>query len=263
MHISQRPKHGIILSDLYSRRTEGVVVIFKPANKTSLYQEVIRQIVKAIKSGKWKPGMRVPPEAELAELFQVGRNSIREATKALAILGVIEARPGYGTLVCDDALSKIHTTELLSYMRDKSSWLELMQVRLLLEVQIASWAAERATEDDIRGLMDFVGSYREKAEEGVYPRNAVFFKENADFHEMIADIAGNRLAIQLLRSIRSELDAQRHAYLELPPRNWNRMVEEHVEIAEHIKNHRSEEAAEAMRKHLSQAIRDLGEPGPN
>lgn len=70
---------------------------------------------------------------ELAEKFQVGRNCIREATKSLAVSGILEARPGQGTFVSPVALRKIMAYELFDYMNEERAWIELMQVRAALE----------------------------------------------------------------------------------------------------------------------------------
>jgi GntR family transcriptional repressor for pyruvate dehydrogenase complex len=210
-------------------------------------------MVAAIKEGIWVAGEKIPSEMELAELFQVGRNSIREATKALAIFGIVESKPGQGTFVSPDALRKISNNELMNYISDDSSWKELMQVRLLLEVQAAYWAAENATDEDIQKLYTIMDLSTDGGT-NVRPRDLDHLKYHSDFHEAIAEIGGNSLVLKLLRSIRNEIDTQRHKYLDITEEDWNRMMEEHRQIVEYIRNHEPQKASQAMREHLLKGL---------
>jgi len=228
-------------------------MVIKPASRTTLYQEVLKQMLEAIKDGAWTPGEKIPSEMELSQNFEVGRNSIREATKALAVFGIIESKPGQGTFVCRDALGKILNTELINYISDDSSWAELMQVRLLLEAQTAYWAAENATPEDVAKLRSILASSTNGGL-NIHPRDTEHLKFHSDFHETIAEIAGNKLALRLLRSVRHEIDLQRHKYIQLTSEDWERMIDEHEEIIEHIGNHQPELAREAMKHHLMKGL---------
>ncbi len=230
--------------------------MIKPANRNTLYRDVIKQMVGAIKEGMWSLGEKIPSELELAETFQVGRNSIREATKSLAVFGILESKPGQGTFVAKDALRKITNTELSNYITKESSWVELMQIRILLESQNAYWAAERATQGNIEELEAVMESSMD-IEEKVHPRTDEDLHYHSEFHETIARIGGNKLALRLLRSIRSEIDAQRHEYLDLNNEDWDKMMVEHKQIVKLIKEHKADEAQELMKEHLKYGLEKL------
>lgn len=230
--------------------------MIRPASRTTLYQEVLKQMLEAIKEESWSPGDKIPSEMELAEQFEVGRNSIREATKSLAVFGIVESKPGQGTFVSEDALRKITNTELMDYLTDDSSWVELMQIRIMLESQNAYWAAERATEEDIIQL-DEILTISTATEERIHPKDDKSLKFHADFHETIARIGGNKLALRLLRSIRNEIDAQRHEYLDLKNEDWDKMMVEHKEIVELIRSHKPFEASEKMKTHLMYGLEKI------
>lgn len=230
--------------------------MIKPASRSTLYQDVLKQMVNAIKQGLWSPGDKIPSEMELADKFQVGRNSIREATKALAVFGIVESKPGQGTFVSLEALRKITNSELMNYLIEDSSWVELMQIRILLESQNAYWAAEKANDEDIKILKQVLESSTD-SEEKIHPKTEEELKYHSEFHETIARIGGNKLALRLLRSIRSEIDAQRHEYLDLTNEDWDKMMVEHRKIVNLIEQHKAMEAQNTMRKHLMYGLEKI------
>ena len=112
-----------------------------------LGSQIEEQILSYIRMTPLQVGDKLPNEFELADMFQVGRSTIREAVKALAIKGVLEVRRGAGTFVSstmvieDDPLG-------LGKLDDKYKLaMELFEVRLMLEPEIAAKAAEYATSD--------------------------------------------------------------------------------------------------------------------
>jgi len=220
--------------------------LFKPANKSTLYENVLQQILNAVKKGKWKPGEKIPGEITLAEQFQVSRNCIREALKALSILKIIEARSGQGTFVSEDALCQITNRELMEHLSENVSIVELMEIRILLETQIVRWAIERGTDEEFDRLKSIIEEERqfglELSESSLQPR--------AEFHRVLAEISGNSLAVKFLNSIRSEFDAQRKRYLDIPQDKWEDMMNEHEKILELIVNRNAEKAIAEMKKHL-------------
>lgn len=220
--------------------------MFKPANKSTLYEDVLHQVLDAVKRGKWEPGEKIPGELALAEQFQVSRNCIREALKALSILKIVEAKPGQGTFVAEDALRQITNRELTEHLSENVSIIELMEIRILLETQLVRWAIERGTDEEFERLKDIIQEEREfgreLTESSLQPR--------AEFHRVLAEIAGNSLAVKFLNSIRSEFDAQRKRYLDIPQDKWEDMMNEHEKILELIVSRDMKKAIAEMERHL-------------
>lgn len=220
--------------------------MFKPANKSTLYEDVLHQILDAVKKRTWEPGDKIPGELALAEQFQVSRNCIREALKALSILNILEAKPGQGTFVAEDALRQITNRELTEHLSENVSIIELMEIRTLLETQIIRWAIERGTDEEFERLKEVIDEERrfgrELSESSLQPR--------AEFHKILAEIAGNSLAVKFLNSIRGEFDAQRKRYLDLPQGTWEDMMNEHEKILELIVKRDTDKAIIEMEKHL-------------
>ena len=93
-------------------------------------------------------GQKIPNEFELAEQFGVGRSTIREAVKGLVSRGILEVRRGSGTYVV--STSSLEEDPLgLSKFQDKYKLaLELFDVRLMLEPEIAALACEYASDEE-------------------------------------------------------------------------------------------------------------------
>lgn len=220
--------------------------MFKPAHKSTLSENVTQQILNAVKEGRWQPGEKIPGELSLANMFNVSRNIVREALKGLAILKIIVAKPGQGTFVAKDAIAQVMNRELTEHLSENVSVIELMEIRILLETQIVRWAVERGRDEEFERLKSIIGKEqqfnRELTESSLKPR--------AEFHRVLAEIAGNSLAVKFLNSIRSEFEAQRSRYLDLPEETWEDMINEHEKILGFIVARDADKACKEMTKHL-------------
>lgn len=134
----------------YRRRMFGwkdVPVPLVTARRGGLVDQVIGQLRSAITGGEWPVGARIPPESELASSLEVGRNTVREAVRALSHGGLLEVRQGDGTYVRA-------TTELSGALRTLCGpeLREVLEVRRTLEVEAARMAAARRTDADLTVL---------------------------------------------------------------------------------------------------------------
>src|SRR5579862_3588569 len=71
-----------------------------PVVRTKLTASVFEQLVSFVVSESWKPGDRIPPERELCQQLGIARTSLREALKAMELIGMVDSRVGEGTFVC-------------------------------------------------------------------------------------------------------------------------------------------------------------------
>src|SRR5579863_5966965 len=117
----------------------------KPVIRTTQTADICREMVSHLIRGHWSPGEKIPPERELCLKLGVGRASLREALKALEIMGMIETRLGDGTYVCKR--TEFFSRPLLWAIAGSSEAdaRELIEARTLIEVELAGLAAERAT----------------------------------------------------------------------------------------------------------------------
>src|SRR5688572_14004872 len=173
-----------------------------PVSRTTVTADVCRKLVRHLMRGHWAAGEKIPPERILSQKLGVGRASLREALKALEIMGMIETRLGEGTFVC--GRSDFFARPLMWAItgRDISDARELVEARKLIEVELAGLAAERATPDDlakIRAMLDLMESSFDDIER--------FLEADIGFHLAIAEASHNGIlfnAILLIRNLMRE-----------------------------------------------------------
>src|SRR5919107_1276902 len=111
-------------------------------------REVTERLSEKIRAGEWPVGGRIPTEPQLVEALGVGRNTVREAVRALVHAGVLECRQGSGTyVVSTDELSGAVTRRLAD-----AEFAEAVEVRRAFEVEAARLAALRRTDSDLAAL---------------------------------------------------------------------------------------------------------------
>lgn len=155
--------------------------------------EAISKIREMIVSGLWRPGDRLPREADLALQLGLSRNSLREAVRALSLVRVLEVRQGNGTYVSSlepDLL--LETTSFVTHLLQEHTVLELFEVRRLLEPAAAALAAVRMDDEGRRMLR--VELDRMLAAGGVEE----LIDADMAFHSLIAGAAGNTVLSSLL-----------------------------------------------------------------
>ena len=128
----------------------------------TLAEQVADGIMNLIQETPYKAGDKLPTEKELCESTGAGRNTVREALKILASRNVLEIRQGAGTFVFekqgipDDPLGFSMVNDHVKLTKD------LLQVRIMLEPQIAALAAQCAKEHEIKELEDNVQKLTDK-----------------------------------------------------------------------------------------------------
>src|SRR5260370_7481233 len=99
--------------------------------KTKFYEKIAHQIQRLIRDGLLKPGDKLHPERELAEMFQVSRSSLRDAIRALELMGLVEPRQGEGTVVLapsSEALINPLAAALLHHRELVGDFLEFLEM---------------------------------------------------------------------------------------------------------------------------------------
>ena len=163
-------------------------------------RQTIERLRARITSGDWPLGSKIPTEPRLVEALGVGRNTVREAVRALVHAGVLECRQGSGTYVIStDELSGAVTRRLAAAERT-----ETIEVRRAFEVEAARLAAVRRTPEDLATL-DGALARREAAWRS--GRVADFVTADATLHTAIVAAAHNAMLAELYASVGAAMRA--------------------------------------------------------
>ena len=238
--------------------------VWSPTKREKLPENIIRQVIEAIKNEEVLPGDRMPGEVELAANFGVSRNSIREAMNVLTWFGLLEKRQGQGTQISPQARQKVNNLELVRRLSEDSSLVELTEMRMTLDSQIAYWVAERATPDEIDEL-ERVLQEDERSIAECRADDAVSMEEPSRFHRALSHMCGNKLARKLFESLSAEIVESRKSYFmhanemeEMEKRRrWN--LEDHKKILAHIKSRDPAGAQRLMYEHLLTMLVQMAE----
>lgn len=171
---------------------------FEKMNKKLLGSQVEDELMNFILQEPVGIGEKVPNEFELAEKFGVGRSTIREAVKGLVSKGVLEVRRGSGTYVISTTSLENDPLGLAKFQDKYKLALELFDVRLMLEPDIASLASEYATKEEkerLKSLCDEV--------EQLYLNGKNHISKDIEFHTCIARCSKNRVVETLIPVINS------------------------------------------------------------
>ena len=147
-------------------------------------------------------GDKLPNEYELGKLFGVGRSTIREAVKSLASEGILEVRRGAGTYVISTRKKNEDPLELSKRSDKYKLTLELMEIRLMIEPEIAALACDNATEADLELLKHLCNEVEKICIEG-----KDHTAKDTEFHNCIARCSKNQIVEKLLPIINTSVTA--------------------------------------------------------
>ncbi|RLK24197.1 GntR family transcriptional regulator [Micromonospora sp. M71_S20] len=161
-------------------------------------RQTIAQLRERILGGEWPVGGRIPTEPQLVAALGVGRNTVREAVRALVHAGVLECRQGSGTyVVSTDELAPVVARRLTA-----DRMVEVVEVRRAFEVEAARLAALRRTTEDLAAL-DGALAAREAAWGG--GRVDEFVEADAALHTAVVAAAHNGMLAELYASVGTAL----------------------------------------------------------
>lgn len=212
-------------------------------------ETVRQQLEQSIRDGRFKPGERLPSERELGLLFNVSRVSVREATKALAAMGYIEARPGSGNFVLDRAARGEREALQGWVVKNADELVDLYRARGALELLAARKVLERGDESLIARIVDAHEAF------------STAVSRSAEVDELaVLDIRFHRSIVEASQSrILAELVYDTHAYLGLESRRVTlgppdgdaaRSAREHAAVVAALVAGDAEAAAAAITAHV-------------
>ena len=218
--------------------------MFERLGKSSFPEQIADSIRETIVKKRLVAGDRLPSERALAEEFGVSRPSIREGIRALAALGILEARPGNGTYVSANLASSI--LHPLSWAIFLSGGLghDLVEARKVIEPAIAELAAKRAEPQDLEALGEAYGKM-------VSSKGDADALADADlaFHLSLAKIARNRLFHETIVGLQHLLRPLMAATL-MSASDQEAALVQHAAILEGVRERNPDKAREAMTRNV-------------
>lgn len=172
-----------------------------PINKPkrlSLVEQVTKEIETLIQQKYWKVGQKLPPEKSLMEQFDVSRNTLREAIRALVHVGLLTTKQGSGTIVTSASTFEAVLSEHIA----QQNLLQVLEVRIALETEAAYLAAERRTKDDIHKMELYIEACQLAYDENDMER---FLEADISFHQVIVEASDNSVLIDLYASLNDSL----------------------------------------------------------
>jgi GntR family transcriptional repressor for pyruvate dehydrogenase complex len=212
-------------------------------------QQIVSRLLDLIQQRHLGPGDRLPAERELAATMGVSRSSLREALRALTVLGVCEMRHGTGTYV--SSLEPELLVRPLSFVLSlsDSGFDQLFEARKVLEPAIAALAARRiddATVDRLDALAMRAGAVVESAE--------AFLVADVELHDAIRQAAGNAILGRFMESIQALAVASRQS-TGARRKVRDQSVRDHEAIVAALRARDPDAAEGAMRHHLENVER--------
>jgi DNA-binding FadR family transcriptional regulator len=218
-----------------------------------LSRVLFEQLAEQIKSGRFAAGARLPTEQALTRAAGVSRTVVREAVAALRAEGLVITRQGVGAFASAEPQRAPFRIEPES-LQSLADILNVMELRLGVEIESAGIAAERATRAQRRAIGAALEAIERAADGG---RSAV--DEDLALHRAIAEATGNAEFPRFLQFIGRHL-IPRRTVSGLPERMGGQRAylaliqEEHRRIYKAIEARDPKAARDAMRRHLTRSL---------
>lgn len=225
-----------------------------PIRKSLLYEEVIKHILELVRDQNMLPGDKFPTERELASEWQVSRNALRESFHILEDRGIVDSYPGSGRVLrgfpSKEIEDNMEDPNKMMAKLEKFSFMEVYEVRKIIEVNAFDLIVERATEEDL------------KTTEQLYHRFVIELEQNGvqthdfDLHLQYMKSSHNYMLEEILCKYLKLIEECKSPHF-IGVTTEYRMedyIRDHGEIIASIKERDAERAKGAMLRHLNTSI---------
>ena len=217
--------------------------------RQTLTSQVVDYVLDLIKSGKVKTGEQLPTEKQLTETLGVSRTCVREAMKSLESLRLVSIRPRIGAIIQEPSpLNLLHAEHFSAAMHEQQTDV-LLEFRRIMEVGLASLAAEKADELDLGAMAAALDSYHAEVQ-----RHQIDCCTDMSFHAALAKASKNPIAEMVWQMISSHLAPRLERTVVLPNVAAETLAD-HKKILQAVRSGSPTRARAAMRRHLDNADR--------
>lgn len=211
-----------------------------------VYEKVIEYIDSQVNQGLLKKGDKIPPERQLVEILGISRNATREALKILTIVGLLERRQGDGTYIRESFDECFSEPMSIAFLLSENRRDEVFEFRNMVEVEIATLAAERITKSELQALTDCYQNLVNAVDE------VESVKYDKLFHYIIAKASKNLIIISSYNAMSQMMDLFIHDIREeaFQGSGEDFVSSIHKEVFESIYAKDSPRARKAMKSHM-------------
>lgn len=221
--------------------------MFKEIGEERPFNGILRQIIENIQSGKLKPGAALPAERNMAETMGVSRAALREALRALELLGILKSVPGGGNYITEDLETWLIGPLSVLFQLNNGRIRQNQQLRAALERENAILAAKKCTPLDAAELWMIIA--RLDAAEDEKERGQL----DKELHQKIARIADNPMIFSVLSAadkLTENIISGTRDYIMRKNQSSSAVDDQHRRLVEAIINGDPQEAEKCMSEHM-------------
>ena len=218
----------------------------EPVRKISVVHSAISKIKELIDGGHFKYGEKLPSERILAKLLGISLPSLREALRALSILGIVEMRPGSGTYLRSGLSDWSSDAFSLLFHLSRPLHLDLFEARMGIEGIIVELAAKKRTDEDLRRMDLALERMRSQVRD-----KKRYIQHELEFHQAIVQAAKNVVLQDFMEKMYKVFFESRKRTVEQLKDVYRESYLEHHEIYRHIKTGDAKNAKKAMVANLA------------
>ncbi|MDO5516757.1 MAG: GntR family transcriptional regulator [Clostridium sp.] len=215
-------------------------------NDSKVYEKIIDEIKKKIKSGELKKGDKLPTERAMAEIFSVSRTSVREAVRALEVVGLIEKRQGDGNYIRSEFSNSLFEPISIMFMLQESSLHDIIEFREMLETYCIKLTIRKISKDEIDLMSDILSKMYEAENE---EEN---LKLDIKLHTLIVTSSRNVLVINIISvisQIMNESIKEFRKKILYEESNRMSLLDIHERLVSGIREKEYDKAIEALKDH--------------
>ena len=219
---------------------------FKSVQKSTASRMVVEQILDSLRTGEFKLGEKLPSQKDLADLFGVGRSSVREAIKALDAMKYLDVIQGRGTFFKKEIPSDDQSLTDLRNALDSIAFSDLMKARVILECSAVELAAASVDPNHIHGLQEAVKKLQESEED-----REKFIRIDLAFHLALAEATNNIVIYEMMKLLLEKVHNHHLVYFGISSEMREETIATANQILSYIIKGEGKKGAACMRRHLS------------
>ena len=220
--------------------------LFSPIKSSKLSDEVYKQIVSLISSGKLNPGDKIPSERELAADLRISRQSIREALNRAEVMGLIEVRQGEGSFILSSVKKSLKPPLTLILEKQADRIFDFLEIRKLVEGWCAEKAATEATEEELENMAGILDEMKK-----VVSKDKQWEELDLNLHLSFAKATHNVIAVHIMEALKSNFRPFFRFTKSMPSsEKMDILWQHHYDIFEAIKRRDPETSKKKVIEHL-------------